>query len=314
MKKSRLWLTPMLFSLGLMLVTGCSNKLVYSSAEQLTMNQQHPSPNRNGRIQLVVLHYTTGNWQQSLQVLTTAGPNPVSAHYLIPESIDASYPPDTPLQVYQLVAENARAWHAGVSRWENRDSLNDHSIGIELVNQSSCQRLEPKATDGRPTDAAAPELCLNADYDPAQLQLLALLLKDILQRHPDISPTRILGHSDIAPSRKQDPGSQFPWQWLARQGIGAWYEPQTLHKYWQALEQLPDLKTVQQALQLYGYDIVISGVADQQSRDVLMAFQRHFVPAQLTGEVDRRTVATLWALLDKYFAAELRRRPELQLL
>ena len=303
----------MLLSLGVVLLTGCSSRLASSSAEQLVINQQHPSQNRNGRIQLVVLHYTTGNWQQSLQVLTQAGPSPVSAHYLIPESADPSYPPDTPLQVYQLVAEGARAWHAGVSRWENRDGLNDHSIGIELVNQSTCQQLKSALPDGQQTDSAAHELCVNADYDPAQLQLLALLLTDILQRHPDISPTRVLGHSDIAPSRKQDPGSRFPWQWLARQGIGAWYEPQTLHKYWQALEQLPDLKTVQQALQLYGYDIVISGVADQQSRDVIMAFQRHFVPSQLTGEADRRTVATLWALLDKYFATELQQRPELQL-
>ena len=161
--------------------------------------------------------------------------------------------------------------------------------------------------------AAHNELCLTPDFDPAQLQLLADLLKDILARNPEISPTRVVAHSDIAPSRKQDPGPRFPWQWLANQGIGAWYDNQTLLKYWQGIKAMPDARMVQRALQRYGYGIVVTGEWDLQSRDVLLAFQRHFVPNRVSGELDPETVAVLWALLEKYFPDSLSGKQSLAL-
>ena len=288
--------------LGLVLQSGCS---VHPTT--VVIDQQYQSENRNERIRFVVIHYTAGNWQQSLHILTRPSDRPVSAHYLIPESGDTSYPVDQALKVYQLVPEQQRAWHAGDSQWEDKTGLNDLSIGIELVNQSWCERqtnqLLPEA-----------ELCLLNDFDPAQLQLLLALLKDILARNPDITPTRVLGHSDIVPQRKQDPGSRFPWQWLAAQGVGAWYDNVVMQRYWQQLTVLPEIKTVQRALRLYGYGIAITGQHDAQSRLYLLAFQRHFVPENITGELDLKTVAVLWALLEKYFPQSLHQEPQLQLL
>jgi len=284
----------------LLIISGCSQ------SPQLVIEHQYQSENRNDRIRFIVLHYTAGNWQQSLHVLTEPGDRPVSAHYLIPQSNDATYPANTPLKVYQLVAEHQRAWHAGDSRWEDRSGLNDHSIGIELVNTSWCEQLPNQLKDRGP-------LCVVNDFDPAQLQLLLALLKDILTRNPDITPTRVLGHSDIVPIRKQDPGSRFPWQWLASHGIGAWYDVAVMQRYWQQLPQLPDIATIQRALKLYGYGIEVSGEHDEQSRAYLLAFQRHFVPEQLTGEPDLKTVAVLWALLEKYFQTALQRDPSLHL-
>ncbi len=277
-----------------MLLQSCSH------SGPVPINTEHQSVNRNERVRLLVLHYTAINWQQSLKALTQPGATAVSAHYLIPESFDPSYPADQPLQVYQLVPETQRAWHAGASRWEDRSALNDQSIGIELVNLGWCYQRTVAAPH-----PSANELCLTPDYDPAQLQLLASLLKDVLARNPEISPTRVVAHSDIAPSRKQDPGPRLPWQWLARQGIGAWYDNPVLLKYWQGISTLPDARLVQRALQRYGYGITVTGVWDAPSRDVLLAFQRHFVPNRVTGELDHETVAVLWALLEKYFPDSL---------
>jgi len=291
------WQAPV----AVLLLAGCSQTPV------LQVEQQYQSENRNDRIRFVVLHYTAGNWQQSLDVLTKPGNRPVSAHYLIPESGDQTYPAEQKLKVYQLVPEQQRAWHAGDSQWEDRTGLNDHSIGIELVNTSWC---EQQPNQLQPQD----ELCVAADYDPAQLQLLLTLLKDILARNTDITPTRVLGHSDIVPHRKQDPGSRFPWQWLAANGVGAWYDAAVLQRYWQQLTVLPGIETIQRALKVYGYGIEVTGVHDAQSRAYLRAFQRHFVPEQLTGEADLKTVAVLWALLEKYFPKALQQETALQLL
>lgn len=286
----------------LLLLAGCSQ-----NPSLIDIDRQYQSENRNDRVRFVVIHYTAGNWQQSLDILTKPSQRPVSSHYLIPQTSDASYPVGQKLKVYQLVEEHQRAWHAGDSQWEDRTGLNDHSIGIELVNESWCEQ--------RPNQLQQQaELCIAADFDPAQLQLLLELLKDILARNTDITPTRILGHSDIVPLRKQDPGSRFPWQWLAANGVGAWYDAAVMQTYWQQITVLPQIKTVQRALKLYGYGIEVTGEHDAQSRAYLLAFQRHFVPEQLTGEVDLKTVATLWALLEKYFPAALQQDQSLQLL
>jgi N-acetylmuramoyl-L-alanine amidase len=289
--KIRRWHHAFLF--GLMSLAGCSQ-----NSSVIHIDQQYLSENRNDRIRFVVIHYTAGNWQQSLKILTTPSDRPVSAHYLIPESADASYPAEQSLKVYQLVPEQQRAWHAGDSQWEDRVGLNDQSIGIELVNQSWCDNKPNLLLNNS-------EFCIANDFDPAQLQLLLSLLKDILTRNSDISPTRVLGHSDVVPLRKQDPGSRFPWQWLAANGVGAWYDNAVMLKYWQQFTKLPEIKTVQHALRLYGYGVEVTGEHDAQSRAYVLAFQRHFVPEQLTGELDLKTVAVLWALLEKYFPKAL---------
>ena len=99
-------------------------------------SNKHNSLNYNSRVRFLVIHYTSSNWQRSLELLTLPE-HEVSSHYLIPESFDETYNEED-LVVYQLVSENDRAWHAGKSQWEERENINDQSIGIELVNNSTC--------------------------------------------------------------------------------------------------------------------------------------------------------------------------------
>lgn len=154
----------------------------------------HPSINFDERpagavIKYVIVHYTEGNLEDSLKWLTTINPHghPVSAHYLI-----------CPLgHIYGLVDEQKRAWHAGVSQWKEDHNLNATSIGIELVN------------DGV------------SAYTEDQIQALVELLQDI-QNRLGILPENILGHEDVAPTRKKDPGEHFPWQHLADLGLAVY--------------------------------------------------------------------------------------------
>lgn len=314
---------PAVASALLFLLAACSTLFQPDAVKPVQLHiKPYASANQNNRIRFIVLHYTAGDFARSLQVLTQKSANPVSSHYLIPESFDASYG-DKKLQVYQLVAESERAWHAGESAFEDRQNLNDQSIGIELVNRGHCvsqtETAQQQLTENQPAEQqteqqkeqhtatqrlAAAQLCLTPDFDPAQMQLLALLLKDILKRYPDISPTRILAHSDIAPAKKQDPGARFPWQWLAQQGIGAWYDEKTVQLYYHQPVLHHNIRLLQQALKLYGYAIEVTGEHDAQSQLYLAAFQRHFVPEQISGQPDDKSVAVLSALLAKYRPAE----------
>jgi len=132
------------------------------------------------------------------------------------------------------------------------------------------------------------------------------LLKGILERHTEVKPTHIIGHSDIAPQRKIDPGPRFPWQRLYRLGYGAWYDDETVVRYWEQFrKEMPPVLTLQTALNTYGYDIELSGTHDSQSRNVVRAFQMHFLPWQVTSEFTAETAAVLYALLEKYYAPEL---------
>ena len=262
------------------------------------------SENQDTRVRIVVIHHTTADFQDSLDILTKRSDNPVSSHYLVPEPGDPSYSKND-LKLYSLVSEEARAWHAGSSYWAGKTSLNDMSIGIELVNQTYCQKsaehIPPDAIDQEPA-----RICFYPDFAEPQLDILLDLLKGILERHTEVKPTHIIGHSDIAPQRKIDPGPRFPWQRLHRLGYGAWYDDDTVVKYWEQFRiEMPPVLTLQTALHTYGYSIELSGEHDKQSRNVVRAFQMHFLPWQVTGEFSVKTTATLYALLDKYYAAKL---------
>ncbi len=272
------------------------------------------SENQNSRVSIVVIHFTAIDFDESLGVLTQRSSRPVSSHYLIPEPNDPSYSKRS-LKVYELVDENRRAWHAGKSYWRGRTALNDQSIGIELVNVPTCfrqfetPRPEIAAAQGAAPEAAATrpaEICFFPDFAESQFELLVDLLRGILRRHPNIEPTHIVAHSDIAPDRKIDPGPRFPWERLHELGFGAWYDNGTVVRYWRRfLEQPLPLSNVQAALNTYGYPIEVTGVADEQTKDVLSAFQMHFRPYEVSGEATPETVATLFALIDKYYPEEL---------
>ncbi|TLU65329.1 N-acetylmuramoyl-L-alanine amidase [Thalassotalea litorea] len=261
------------------------------------VNSDFQSENYSSRVRFLVMHYTVSDWQSSLTTLTKP-PGGVSSHYLIPEPNDTSYD-EGKLEVYQLVDETQRAWHAGDSQWEDRYAVNDQSIGIELVNRADCKYQ----SDNPRLDFSNDYLCDYKEFSEAQIQLLIKLSKDILKRHPEITPTRVIGHSDIQPKWKSDPGPRFPWYTLYLNGIGAWYEQEALFRHWQQLtsKELPDISQIQCALKQYGYGVELSGVYDEKTHDVIRSFQLHFRAWQTDGIADYRTVATLWALLEKYF-------------
>ena len=292
--------------LALCFISACTTtpSTVSVPSENYTFVQ---SENINSRVSSLILHHTSANFADSLDILTNPERARVSSHYLVPDPSDESYT-ERELKIYQLVAEKDRAWHAGRSYWNGKSALNDHSIGIEVVNQTYCvnREAQPEAQPEAPLNAAAKanenkRLCFYPDYPETQIALLAELIDDILKRHPRIQVTDIVGHSDIAPQRKIDPGPRFPWHRLYKLGYGAWFDDEDVTKYWQEFSVRPvPLINVQKALGVYGYKIEPTGVLDEQTRNVIMAFQLHFRPNELTGEPSAETTAILFALIEKY--------------
>ncbi|RMT57334.1 N-acetylmuramoyl-L-alanine amidase [Pseudomonas coronafaciens pv. atropurpurea] len=251
-----------LSALLMLILTACS------SGPKL--DTSHPSANFDNRVQYVVMHYTSTSMERSLQLLTHGE---VSAHYLIGDDKQAT--------IYKLVDENARAWHAGESEWEGRTWLNSSSIGIEIVN---------------PGFKDTPTGRLWYPYTEAQVQSITVLLKDIVKRNK-IDPRHVIGHSDIAPLRKQDPGPLFPWKRLAADGLGVWPD-EALVAQRQALlaVNLPSISWFQQQLARLGYSTPQTGELDVATRQVLAAFQMHYRPARFEGEPDAQSAAILQVL------------------
>ncbi|MGM8887536.1 N-acetylmuramoyl-L-alanine amidase, partial [Psychrobacter sp. 1U2] len=201
-------------------------------------------------------------------------------------------------KIYNLVPESERAWHAGDSGFAGRTILNDTSIGIEIVNSG----IKPEYRDALKND--------NLDYRPyehyvafdeLQIKKVAKLVQNIATRY-DISPKNIVGHSDIAPSRKIDPGAKFPWERLYKEyGIGAWYDEFDKQFIMNQNEfATATIHEIKQEFRDYGYQINNSDEWDKASRDMVYAFQLHFRPQRPTGELDLETYAILRALNKKY--------------
>ena len=247
--------------MSLALLAGC--------ASGPRMDTSHPSANQDSRVQFVVLHYTSTSLEHSLQLLTTG---PVSSHYLIG---------DAPPTIYKLVDENQRAWHAGESQWKGRTWLNSSSIGIEIVNKG--YRDTPSGRVWYP-------------YTEGQIQALIALLKDISTRYK-IDPQNIIGHSDIAPLRKLDPGPLFPWKRLAQAGFGVWPNEQAVaREQARFAREMPGITWFQQQLALLGYETPQTGELDVATRHVLAAFQMHFRPSKFDGTPDAESAAILSVL------------------
>ncbi|MFQ2092327.1 N-acetylmuramoyl-L-alanine amidase [Aeromonas taiwanensis] len=268
-----------LWSLCLLLLLGACQPDAYR------LSSHHQSANQNERIAFLILHYTDEDDARSLRLLTESE-HKVSAHYLLPRDTD-----ERPLPVYQLVPDDQRAWHAGRSRWHQYAGLNASSLGIEIVNLGYDEK-----------EAALPaHLRRWQPYTEAQIAALGALARELVERY-EIPHTQVLGHSDVAPERKQDPGPRFPWRELAlRYGVGAWPdEARVAALRQQGLPAWP-LLVWQQQLARYGYGIAPSGEWDEQSLAVMRAFQLHFRPAQVSGEPDAECQAILMALLERYF-------------
>ncbi|MGF6556521.1 N-acetylmuramoyl-L-alanine amidase [Pseudomonas sp. S30_BP2TU TE3576] len=248
--------------LSLIVLAGCASGPRFDTS--------HPSSNHDSRVQFVVLHYTNASLERSLQLLTHGE---VSSHYLIGDDKGAT--------IYKLMDENLRAWHAGESEWNGRTWLNSSSIGIEIVN---------------PGFKDTPTGRVWYPYTEDQVQSLIVLLKDISKRH-GIRPGDIIGHSDIAPMRKLDPGPLFPWKRLAAEGLGIWPNEQSVaRQQMQFAEQLPSISWFQAQLARLGYASPQTGELDVATRNVIAAFQLHFRPARFDGTPDAQTAALLLVL------------------
>jgi len=229
-----------------------------------------PSPNHDERqspITMLLLHYTgMANAEVALERLCSAESR-VSSHYVVCEDG----------HVVQCVPEARRAWHAGVSSWTGATDNNSCSIGIEIVN--------PGHSLGYP------------DFPDVQIDAVIALCQDIIARNR-IPADRVLAHSDVAPSRKEDPGEKFPWRRLHVAGVGHWVEPVPLRNGSRLVfgDQAAAVRELQEALARYGYGVPTTGHFDALTRDVVTAFQRHFRPELVDGIADASTVQTLTAL------------------
>jgi len=242
------------------------------SGQAMATISERPSPNcgprrGGGPIDMLLLHYT-GMPTASAALDRMCDPAAqVSAHYMVDE--DGT--------IWRLVDEDARAWHAGRSRWAGERDVNSRSIGIELVNPGHEFGYRP--------------------FPERQMAALLDLCRDILARRP-IPPARVLAHSDVAPDRKQDPGELFDWPRLAAAGIGLWPDGAVVPD-----DERPavDIAAMQRDLAAFGYDLPVSGRRDERTATVVTAFQRHFRPRAIDGAIDAETAALaarLVALMD----------------
>lgn len=228
--------------------------------------EDRPSPNHDTRsapVTLLVLHYTGMADGPSALARLTDPEAKVSAHYLVME--DGS--------VLRLVPEGRRAWHAGVSYWQGFRDINARSVGIEIVNGGHDFR---DAAGGLPA------------YGAAQIDAVITLARAIIDRHA-IRPTGIVGHSDIAPTRKTDPGEHFPWPGLAAAGIGLWPPPPARP----APAASGETAAPGPLLGAIGYET-------EDLPAALRAFQRRWLPDHISGLADRQTLSRLVQIAQAY--------------
>lgn len=233
-----------------------------------------PSPNFGprrgvGQPDMLLLHYTgVATAAKAIDWLSRTE-SKVSAHYVVDEAG----------AITQLVAEDMRAWHAGVAVWAGESDINSASVGIEIQHVGH--------------EFGYPE------FPEPQLCALEALCLDIIARHR-MRPERVLAHSDVAPTRKKDPGEKFPWARLARAGIGHWVVPEAVNRADPGIARDaagPLVAEVQSLLASYGYGIEPTGGCDSRTEFVVTAFQRHFRPERVDGRIDQSTITTLQRLL-----------------
>nr|WP_245314511.1 N-acetylmuramoyl-L-alanine amidase [Labrys sp. WJW] len=231
------------------------------------------SPNHGERLDpvspaLLILHYT-GMPDGALALARLSDPaSQVSCHYLVDEDG----------RIVQMVPETRRAWHAGQANWEGMADINSRSIGIEIVNPGHEWGYR--------------------DFPAAQMTAVKALCRDIVSRH-GIRPYHVLGHSDIAPLRKTDPGERFDWAGLAGEGVGLHVPPAAIQggRFFSAGEAGQPIEALQAMFSLYGYGIEVTGIYDTLTEAVVTAFQRHFRQARVDGVCDASTIETLRSLI-----------------
>ena len=271
--------------------SGSREKIYRTSTNQTTVrnigkfqvdSSTYISRGKEERIKFIILHYTALDNVGSIRELTGG----VSAHFLVLDEDDN--------KIYSLVPLEQRAWHAGVSTFRGRTNINDTSVGIEIVNDGIAKEYRSDPNPYHPYDHYV-------DYKPIQIEKVAQIIKYVAEKY-NIPARNIVAHSDIAPSRKKDPGAKFPWKELYdKYNIGAWYDEADKQKVMDEEKfKATSIREIKDELRKYGYEINRLDEWDKESKDVVYAFQLHFNPKNATGEMDLETFAILKALNKKY--------------
>lgn len=271
--------------------SGSREKIYRTSTNQTTIrnigkfqvdSSTYISRGKEERIKFIILHYTALDNVGSIRELTGG----VSAHFLVLDEDDN--------KIYSLVPLEQRAWHAGVSAFRGRTNINDTSVGIEIVNDGIAKEYRSDPNPYHPYD-------YYVDYKPIQIEKVAQIIKYVAEKY-NIPARNIVAHSDIAPSRKKDPGAKFPWKELYNKyNIGAWYDEADKQEFMDEEKfKATSIREIKDELRKYGYEINRLDEWDKESKDVVYAFQLHFNPKNATGEMDLETFAILKALNKKY--------------
>ena len=271
--------------------SGSREKIYRTSTNQTTVrnigkfqvdSSTYISRGKEERIKFIILHYTALDNVGSIRELTGG----VSAHFLVLDEDDN--------KIYNLVPLEQRAWHAGVSAFRGRTNINDTSVGIEIVNDGIAKEYRSDPNPYHPYDHYV-------DYKPIQIEKAAQIIKYVAEKY-NIPARNIVAHSDIAPSRKKDPGAKFPWKELYdKYNIGAWYDEADKQTFMDEEKfKATSIREMKDELRKYGYEINRLDEWDKESKDVVYAFQLHFNPKNATGEMDLETFAILKALNKKY--------------
>ena len=255
-------------ALILLALAGCASQ---NSGGSYQLDESLKANGKNSRIDIIVLHYTASSKPSALLTLTN---REVSAHYVVSD--------DSKPVVYKLVDENLSAWHAGDSSWYGRTYVNPRSIGIEIVHPGWARN---SSGDAGPL------------YPPAQIDAVITLTREVAKRH-GVAPENIVGHSDVAPLRKQDPGPAFPWKKLAQAGVGRWFDEAAAAKYQAEYVRNgpPDAGWFQKQLKRVGYSVPESNYFDANTLHTIAAFQMHYRPELVNSKPDAQTAARLRAL------------------
>lgn len=241
------------------------------------------SPNFSERklpISMLVLHYTGMESGAAARARLCDPAAEVSAHWIVHEDGKAE----------TLVDEAKRAWHAGRGSWNGKTDVNSASIGIEIVNGGHNVPLP---------DGSLPP------YPDVQILAVIKLAKEIIERH-EIKPHNIVGHSDIAPERKEDPGEHFPWEGLAAAGIGYWPGdlPDDNRVLFEAGDRDRGLSIIQRGLADLGYGASVTGCLDEPTQAIIRAVQRRYRPSNIDGVIDMQVMEIIKRLSEMNRSAE----------
>ena len=282
------------------IVISCSNNTEEITAPAINKRKKPPristlykSGSYNLRINYIILHYTALDDDMSLKVLTDPG---VSSHYLI--TTRANEP------IYKLVDDTNRAWHAGITMYQNRYSINDSSVGIEIVNLGYISKVTNTAQElSRMSRRQLENLFFTPydeylEYEESQIEKVVYLLNELIDKY-GIRPYNILGHSDIAPYRKKDPGPKFPWKRLYDEyNLGIWYDEEDYSNFMMSNDyRTAAVMDIKNEFIKYGYtSMPTNNIWDFESRKVLYAFQCRFRTNDIDGNIDKETYSIARAL------------------